>query len=278
MKDYRMTDTEAAFIDTFGFIKFEGLLADRVGRIIEDFENVWSERGGDQYGKPHDGTIRSCIVPFIDQSEGLSSLLDDPHVNGICKSLCGDQYQFIGTDGNYYVGDTRWHSDGGWPRPVVFYKMAFYLDSLTLDTGAIRVIPGSHKYGDAYAESLEELVGNSEDAWGIHGSEVPAYAISSEPGDVIVFHQGTKHSSWGGSDHRRMFTMNFCRRYRDNEIHHLRKEVGNFSHYLLESVYGEKMLKTAGPERMRHLEQALAHQDHLPDLVREVRESRNEVK
>jgi hypothetical protein len=31
-------------------------------------------------------------------------------------------------------------------------------------------------------------------------------------------------------------------------------------------VYGETMLRTAGPERMRHLDQAQTCQDHLPAL------------
>ena len=41
-------------------------------------KRFWGERGGGHNGRPHEGTARSCIVPFIDQSEYLSSLLDDP--------------------------------------------------------------------------------------------------------------------------------------------------------------------------------------------------------
>ena len=41
-------------------------------------------------------------------------------------------------------------------------------------------------------------------------------------------------------------------------------------------VYGEAMLRTAGPERMRHLEQPLANQDHLPGLVAQARRERAE--
>lgn len=219
---------------------------------------------------------RSCIVPFIGQSETLSALLDDPRVDGICKSLMGEDYQYIGSDGNYYVGNTRWHSDGGWPRPIRFYKMALYLDKLTRETGAIRVIPGSHKYGDDYAEGIQQEISKSEELWGISGDQVPAVAVETDPGDVVVFNQGCKHSSWGGGNHRRMFTINFTRRYRDDELDHLRQEVTNFARFWIDSVYGEAMVRTATPSRMKHLEQALANQDHLAELSRKHKEEHAE--
>jgi hypothetical protein len=63
-----------------------------------------AQRGGGHDHKPHDGTARSCIVPFIDQSEYLSSLIDDPRLDGIFVSLMGGDYNYIGSDGNFYVG------------------------------------------------------------------------------------------------------------------------------------------------------------------------------
>ena len=35
-------------------------------------------------------------------------------------------------------------------------KIAFYLDPLTADSGSLRVIPGSHRIGDAYATALND--------------------------------------------------------------------------------------------------------------------------
>ena len=184
-----LSPQQLAFIETFGYLSFPGLLDDRIDSVIEAFEAVWEERGGGHDGKPHDGTARSCIVPFIDQSEDLSSLLDDPRVTGIFSSLLGDDFQYLGSDGNYYGGYTGWHSDGGWPRPIVYYKMALYLDPLTREPGALRVIPGSHRYGEGYAEEVQTQVGEAEEYWGIGGSEVPALALETRPGDVVIFNQ-----------------------------------------------------------------------------------------
>ncbi len=121
MNKLELTPQQLSFIDVFGYLKFPGLLLDRIDEIIEAFERVWEERGGGHNGKIHDGTARSCIVPFLDQSEYLSSLLDDPRVNGIFSSLLGEDFQFLGSDGNYYVGNSRFLSDGTWPRRIIFY-------------------------------------------------------------------------------------------------------------------------------------------------------------
>lgn len=268
----QLTAPQLQFLDTFGYLLLPGLMGDCIHRIIAEFEAVWEQQGGGHHGRRHDGTARSCLISFVDQSEYLSGLLDDPRINDLVASVLGDDYNYLGSDGNYYVGNTPWHSDGGWPRPVVYYKVAFYLDPLTRDTGALRVIPGSHKYGDQYAEALQLGVRNPQETWGIAGDQVPAVALETQPGDVAIFHQGTKHSSWGGGALRRMFTINFSPRHTPEQLPILRQEVSQFARFWVDSVYGEAMLRTAGPERMMHLEQALANQDHLPELSRQARE------
>ncbi len=273
----KLTEQQLGFIDTFGFLGFPGLLKDKIDGIIDAFETVWAERGGGHDGKQHDGTARSCIVPFIDQHPVLSSLIDDPRVNGIFSSLLGEDFVYMGSDGNFYVADTGWHSDTDWSGkmrgkpPRIHFKMAFYLDPLTRNTGALRVIPGSHRYGDAYAESLESSIRKSGENWGIEGWEVPAVALETQPGDILVFNQNTKHSAWGGSDRRRMFTINCTARYAVRDMHLLKNEIAAGARFWLVNVYGEAMLQTAGPDRMKHLEQPLAHQSHLEEEVRKAK-------
>ncbi len=273
----KLTKQQLAFMDTFGFLGFPGLLKDRIDGIIDAFETVWIERGGGHHGSDHDGKARSCIVPFIDQHPFLSALLDDPTVNGIFSSLLGDDFVYLGSDGNFYVADTGWHSDTDWSGkmrgkpPRIYFKMALYLDPLTRETGALRVIPGSHRYGDAYAESLESSIRKSPENWGIEGWEVPAVALETQPGDIAVFNQNTKHSAWGGSDRRRMFTINCTARFADRDMQILKNEIAASARFWLDNVYGEAMLKTAGPGRMKHLEQPLAHQSHLEEEVRKAK-------
>ena len=277
MDKLQLTPQQLAFMDTFGYLVFPGLLSDKIDKIIEEFEAVFTTHGGGHDGKPHDGTARSCLVPFIDQNAYLAGLLDDPRVDGIFTSLLGENYNYLGSDGNFYVGDTNWHSDTDWSGkmrgkpPRIFYKMALYLDPVDGSTGALRVIPGSQRYGDQYAEDLQRQLRNSKELLGISGAEVPAIALTSNPGDVVVFNQNTKHSSWGGSNRRRMFTINCTAQYNEEDVPYLRNEISAFARFWIDSVYGDAMLHTANPQRMVHLQQPLQYQDHLIEEVRKAK-------
>jgi ectoine hydroxylase-related dioxygenase (phytanoyl-CoA dioxygenase family) len=272
MTNTRLTEQQLAQFETFGYVGFPGLLADRADRIIKEFEALWARHGGGHNGKPHDGKARSAMVQFLDQSEYLCTLLDDPRVHDIAASILGDDFNYMGSDGNFYVGDTRWHSDGyggrGGPRHI---KIAFYLDPVTRATGALRVIPGSHRLGESYADQLERDISRADTVWGLAGSQVPAMALETQPGDVVVFNHDLKHSAWGGSARRRMFTMNCCQRYPDDKLDYLRDYLGGASRFFIERTYDDTIVRTASPERMVHLEQVMANDGHLAELSRKRR-------
>ena len=105
--------------------------------------------------------------------------------------------------------------------------------------------------GDKFTTVVNEVVpvttASWPELWGIHGSEVPAYAIESEPGDMLLFNHKLKHSSWGGGDRRRMFTYNFEQYFPDNLIGSLRKLVVPYHERGDDAPYGEALLRTAGP-------------------------------
>ncbi|HZO86970.1 MAG TPA: phytanoyl-CoA dioxygenase family protein [Chthonomonadaceae bacterium] len=265
-----LSEQQISFFDTFGYLAFPGLMADRIEEIIAEFEGVWAARGGGHYGRPHDGKARSCIVPFIDQSARLCTLLDDPRILGIAYGLLGEDFNYMGSDGNYYVGDTGWHSDG-WHTDIRHIKIAFYLDPLTRDTGCLRVIPGSHLPGDRYADWLMQQAGKSQQFWGIPGKDVPAVALETQPGDLVCFNHNTKHAAFGGGTRRRMFTINLCQRYPEHRLQDLRDYISGHARFWVERNYGEIMMSTAGPERMRHLEQVMANDYHLAELSRQAR-------
>ncbi len=266
-----LTPQQHAFFRLFGFLSFPGLFADRIKAIQDEFEVVWAAQGGGHAGKPHDNKQRSCIGGFIDLSRSLSTLLDDPRVLGIAHDLVGEDFNYMGSDGNFYVGDTGWHSDG-WHTEVLHIKLAFYLDPLTRDTGCLRVIPGSHQVGDKYAEGLGQGMGET----GLHGRDIPAMALETNPGDVVLFNHNTKHASFGGTTRRRMFTMNLCQRYPERLVPQLRDYLTGAARFWVEEPYwgpSAPMQGTASPERMRHLQQVIDNFSHVPELSRKARET-----
>ena len=273
----QLTPQQIHFFHTFGYLGFSQLLSDRSEEITAAFEEIWAQNGGGHNGQPHNGQARSCIVPFIDQHETLCSLLDDPRILGIAEPLLGADFNYMGSDGNYYVGDTGWHSDG-WKKATdpTHLKIAFYLDPLTRDSGALRVIPGSHRQGEPYADWLQEKVKGSQDEWAIGGADVPAMALETQPGDVVCFNHHTKHAAFGGSKRRRMFTINLCQRYPQDRLQDLRDYISGSARFWVERKYGDTMVATAGPERMVHLEQPMANDGHLAALAREARAEMDE--
>jgi hypothetical protein len=267
-----LTEQQKQFFETFGYIVMPGLLADDVNWITEEFEAVFRDRG-----MVHDGTKRSCIVPFIDQRELLCTLLDHPRIEGLIASLLGDQFNYVGGDGNYYSGDTGWHSDG-FHLVGKFLKVAIYLDPVTRDTGCLRVIPGTHRM-DALALPDQgkpgwdaRQAGKSRELWGIEPRDVPCMALESQPGDVVAFNHNLMHASFGGSKRRRMFTLNNCRHCETpEEIQDLENYVAAHARFWIDHLHSDVMRSTSSPGRMRHLRQVMEHEAHLPELAAKAR-------
>ena len=247
-------DQQRSFFNTFGFLKLPGLFADAVQELTRDFEQVFVQKG-----IAHDRTHRTAIVPFIDESPALCKLLDHPKIVEAITNLVGSDFNYMGSDGNYYVGDTTWHRDGFAPSDS-FIKLAFYLDPVRSDTGCLRVIPGSHT--DAAMSLMEETVlRDSDRRWRLGQGELPAVPLESDPGDVLIFKHRLLHASFGGSNERRMFTINAGRRAQTKQEIDDLIEYGDihFRRNNMTAPYGRAMLETASPERMAHLTQLTAY-------------------
>ena len=173
-----LSSQQLNFFETFGFLHFPGLIADRIGEVSDAFDTLFENQNGVP-GGPHDGTVRTCMLPFLDKCEYLSSLLDDARINGIASSILGDDYNYMGSDGNYYVGDTYWHRDGCMEREFRHLKIAFYLDPVTSRSGALRVIPGSHRIDDRFGSALTSQVFGPEANLGVNAWNVPSVALET---------------------------------------------------------------------------------------------------
>ena len=260
-----LTALQKHFFETFGYLVMPGLIREDVGWVTEEFEAVFRDRG-----VVHDGTKRSCIVPIIDQRERLCTLLDHPGIEGLISGLLGEDFNYLGGDGNFYSGDTVWHSDG-FHTVGKYLKVAIYLDPVGRDTGCLRVIPGTHRI-DLQNSWDARQARKSAELWGIEGREVPAVALESQPGDVVAFNHNLMHASFGGSQRRRMFTLNNCRHCEtEEETQELEKYISGSARFWIDRVHSDVMRGTASPQRMRHLRQVMAHEGHLPALAAKAR-------
>jgi hypothetical protein len=243
-------DQQRAFFEAFGFLKLPGLLKRELKWIVPEFEAVFAESGIKE-----DGTKLTQVVPFIDRRPALSALLDHADIVAAVSNLIGADFNYMGSDGNLFAGDTTWHRDGFSPSNS-FIKLALYLDPVTSATGCLRVIPGSHT-DDSLNHLYDLILRDSDNVYGRPQSQLPAFAIESEPGDVLLFSHRLLHASFGGGSARRMFTLNLGRRAKtDTEIDDLIAYGDTqFCRCGLTTPYGDAMIGTASATRMVHLQQ-----------------------
>ena len=104
--------------------------------------------------------------------------------------------------GTWYHGDSSWHRDSERALPSIGFVA--YLEPLGAQSGALRVLPGSHV--DRDAEVPDHI--SVGDRFG------PGEVIETEPGDVVVFDEHLVHGSAGGSQ-RRQWRVDFVADPRD---------------------------------------------------------------
>lgn len=263
----RLSEPQVNFFRTFGFLGLPGLLKADLPWILEEFEAVHHGTG-----QGHDPSKRTCVAGFLDRSKKLSGLLEHPAIAGILHALLGEDFNYHGSDGNYYSGDTGWHADCADEQIHGRYlKIAFYLDPLDGQSGALRVVPGSHRVGEPYAQAVRHAL-RTRGSLPCAPRDLPCQVLATQPGDVLVFDHHTLHASFNGGNRRRMFTLNAgTRAQTPQQFEEIRRIVHGAARFWAERCYGDALLNTATPERRKHLEQQLAFEPELPALVEEAK-------
>jgi hypothetical protein len=219
---YRPTEQQVSFFEAFGFLHFPGLFADLADQLTEGFEEVFAEHATwDTNVDLHFEQKRSIIPAFVTKSEKLSALLTDPRVQGVVSTLLSPDHVFAESDGNIFSCETSWHADT-YSAPIEqrHLKLSFYLDPISADSGAIRMIPGTNHYRTDFAERLRRDLnepGAIASIFGVEPAAIPSWTLANEPGDLIVWNFRTIHASFNGGARRRLFSLNFRERRPDED-------------------------------------------------------------
>ena len=270
----KLTQEQLDFFDTFGYLMIRQLFSqDETDRIIQGFEWSIQNCAG---GKNHDGATRTMFLGPIEHHPDMCRLVDHPSILGLIGGVLGEDFNYCSGDGNYYSGDTGWHPDGSWGQ-LFAAKTAFYLDPLTRNTGALRLIPGSHR-PDHLVRKEKIDVNNSMELFGVPPSEFPgSIAVETNPGDIVIFNHDLYHASFGGGTRRRMFTMNCTRHAKTQDDLELARRYlsshspGGYKLTTGAGMFHPTMIDTADENRRIHLHQPIAiHDEIFPDLARDV--------
>jgi ectoine hydroxylase-related dioxygenase (phytanoyl-CoA dioxygenase family) len=211
-----LTRQQLAFYETFGFLKLPGLVRDEIDVITDAFEAVFADDANprmEYYAELHGQKRRIMIPTFLDKAPVLDALKTDPKIVAVAAALLGENFEYAESDGNLLDCDTSWHCDVyGSPLETRHLKLAFYLDPVGAESGALRMIPGTNHFREAFASKLRRELADASEIEGLLGvdpTEIPYFPVESEPGDVVALDFRTIHSSFFGAARRRLFTMNF---------------------------------------------------------------------
>ena len=233
----------SAFFETFGFLALRQVFSPvEMETITGAAEEIWAvEEGLPEGGGEYSGA--TAVAAIFEKHPMLTSLVEDDRIYNVIEHLLGPGFIWAGSEGQIGRISTTWHNDrpGKNQNTYTRLKAHIYLDPTTKETGALRVIPGSHR--SPYHDSLKPLMQyhikyeglRSKDEskpsslpslpFGVVSSDIPSHAIESNPGDVIIFHQNAYHAVYGGlGERRRYIAMKFAAKPMTEEHINLIKE------------------------------------------------------
>ncbi len=195
-------DEQVDWFRTFGYLVlprfFDAALVDELR--VEIVATMLAVHGDRYHERPAMGGMAghyTCLLgPWAPRTV---ELVDSRRLVGLAERLLGGPVlpSPCDTQGILYVDHAAWHNDSG--IPIRGVKLVSYFEPLDADSGALRVLPGSHRLPDAalghmYSPDLKV-------------PDVPGTVLPTEPGDVIAFDPFVYHASWGGKDRHQWSTM-----------------------------------------------------------------------
>lgn len=212
-----LTAQQIAHFRTFGFLVFRQLFsAEEMAAITREADALWEEDRRSQ----SDANGRQAVVPFIEKRPLLARLAEDDRIYQPIAQLLGPGFIWGGSEGNKgNINEQHvhhWHCDrvGEYDLQYTRIKTMIYLVPTTKETGALRVIPGSHR-----APLHQDLIPLNQqqdrscpETFGVAGMELACFPLESTPGDVVMFNQYLFHAVYGSFGARRYVAMKFAER------------------------------------------------------------------
>jgi hypothetical protein len=198
-----LTTGQVDYFRTFGFIVLRGYLAGRVRALRAETDAAIRDAYTATYDERVFDGISGHYLPMASRLTPVSTSLvcDDPRLIDAAEQLLGGQVIPECPEGVLYFAEAGWHTDDG--IGVRGVKFAAYFDQLGADTGALRLVPGSHHPEQntrlaAYSRRRGPARGEADAA--AYQAAFPGYVADTSPGDVIAFDLHTWHASFGGRD------------------------------------------------------------------------------
>ena len=189
---------DTPYFQAFGFLVLRHFFDPRL--IAAEVDEVMRNGRWSSFEVPGSKEIHFQYVPMMTaETPGSLRLLD--RTETVAATLFGGPVLPTRAKGVRYWGNTPWHTDSD--LRIASLGVVAYLESLRENSGALRVLPGSHR--PEFANALRALGTAGKPA-----EESPAHILETEPGDVIVFDEHLFHASFGGGTRRQWRVDYIC--------------------------------------------------------------------
>ena len=208
-----LTRDQVDYFDTFGFILLrQAFSPEEMEQITGAGNELW-----DAELQRDPGATTVNIAPFVELSPSLDWLATDDRLYAVMEQLLGTGFVWAGSEGNNGVKPEpthEWHADRP-TAPEANYlriKIMLYLAPMKKEEGALRVIPSSHRgpLHDQLQPFQNVHTQQNPTYFGMHGSDVPCYALETQPGDAAVFSQSIFHGVYGKLPDRRYIALKYA--------------------------------------------------------------------
>jgi hypothetical protein len=194
-----LTHQQILHFRTFGYVTLRGLLSQGEAANLrqEVTDALVGAFGGIATQRSDLGGISGDYLPLaVDRAPfSLALIADDPRTFlSSAELLGGPTVPSVGI-ATCFTGDSTWHTRLG---PAVA-SVTFWadLEPRAAETGALRLIPGSHL--PEFERKLWEYCAADPAVSGFGHWEWPHVVVETEPGDVVAFHGHLRNCAQGGT-------------------------------------------------------------------------------
>lgn len=208
-----VTDQQLDHYRTFGFVVLPAYLDQRdTDALRQELDHALRDGFGAHFHqRPALGGIEGHYLPMMGHRRTPVSLalVEDARFLGAARRLLEGPVLPTYAEGILLFGQAGLHYDDGTGSRGV--KFVAYLEPLTAETGALRLMPGSHHPDFAASPTGWQRCNPALDAEGLRRQlgGLPCCVAETLPGDVVAFDWHTWHASIGGTD-RRQWTIGYA--------------------------------------------------------------------
>jgi len=194
--------------ETFGFVQVQQVLGENcLDALVQDYRRAINSNDlrlpFNELGQAP-AFVASCMSEaspsVIDFATGEDTLDLAEALLG-CPVVCVQAFAYLRSE------DTRWHSDNI-DASYQGLKLYLNLDAVDADSGALRVIVGSH-HDLMRGNLIPKRYETAEQQFGLAADRLPATILSSQPGDVSAFDLRIWHAVCGTRTRRRVIELTY---------------------------------------------------------------------